>query len=170
MVVSAGGVPRGAQRGTGSPAGSGPEPRSWQVTRRRLLVSFAALALTPLLAASRAPRSADGSETPEDPDATDFDEIYQGRRIRGARVTAADCGAEGQEWHVTVDGHPLHLMLRADGSWLTMVDHYCSYPTALEATRAAVDELGPGQRLREPAPGPFGGRYPHRGAPHGVRA
>jgi len=145
MVVSADGV-----------------PKPWQATRRRLLVSFAALALAPLVAASRAPRSADG--------AVAFDEVYRGRRIRGALAAAAGCGAEGHEWRVTVDGHPLHLMRRVDGSWLTMVDHYCSYPTALAATRAAVDELGPGQRLREPAPGPFGGRYPHREAPRGVRA
>jgi hypothetical protein len=170
MVVSAGGEPRGAGQGTGSPARSGPEPRPWQAIRRRLLASCAALALAPLVAASRAPRSADGSETPEDPGATAFDEVYQGRRIRGALVAATGCGDQGHEWRVTVDGHPLHLMRRADGTWLTMVDHYCSYRTALAATRAAVDELGPGQRLRELAPGPLGGRYPRRGVPHGVRA
>jgi hypothetical protein len=50
-------------------------------------------------------------------------------------------------WHVTVDGRPLHLMRRADGSWMTMVDHYESYPTPLAAARAAVDELGPSERL-----------------------
>ena len=40
-------------------------------------------------------------------------------------------------------------MRRADGTWLSMVDHYRSYATPLEAARAAVDELGPGQRLRD---------------------
>ncbi|MFJ4472313.1 tyrosinase family oxidase copper chaperone [Streptomyces sp. NPDC089424] len=59
-----------------------------------------------------------------------FDETYRGRRIRGSG---------GQ---VTVDGRPLHLMRRADGTWLSMIDHYCSYPTPREAARAAVDELG----------------------------
>ncbi|MFG3657436.1 tyrosinase family oxidase copper chaperone [Streptomyces sp. NPDC047706] len=63
------------------------------------------------------------------------DEMYRGRRIRvsGSRIT--------------VDGRPLHLMRRADGTWLSMIDHYCSYPTPLEAARAAVDELGPKGRL-----------------------
>jgi hypothetical protein len=40
-------------------------------------------------------------------------------------------------------------MRRADGTWLSMVDHYRSYDTPLEAARAAVDELGPGEMLRE---------------------
>lgn len=63
-----------------------------------------------------------------------FDELYRGRRIRG--------GADG----ATVDGLALHLMRRADGSYLSPVDHYCSHPTARAAVRAAVDELG-GARL-----------------------
>ncbi|CAM5647878.1 hypothetical protein SVIOM74S_02697 [Streptomyces violarus] len=50
---------------------------------------------------------------------------------------------------MTVDGRPLHLMRRADGSWLSMVDHYRSYPTPLAAARGAVDELGPGEQLRD---------------------
>ncbi|WP_320779161.1 tyrosinase family oxidase copper chaperone [Streptomyces sp. CRN 30] len=79
-----------------------------------------------------------------------------GSRSEGSRVAAA--GA----WDVTVDGRPLHLMRRADGTWLTMVDHYRSYPTPLDAARAAVDELGPGGRLRE--------AEHHRGAGHGVHA
>jgi hypothetical protein len=61
-------------------------------------------------------------------------------------------------------------MRRADGTWLSMVDHYCSYPTPLEAARAAVDELGSGQRLRALVPQPVDGGHLHRGHPHGVRA
>ncbi|MFE9253270.1 tyrosinase family oxidase copper chaperone [Streptomyces sp. NPDC007088] len=59
-----------------------------------------------------------------------FDEVYAGRHIQGAGDTAL------------VDGRPLHLMRRADGGWLTAVDHSTSYATPREAVRAAVDELG----------------------------
>ncbi|WP_371791309.1 tyrosinase family oxidase copper chaperone [Streptomyces sp. NBC_01471] len=66
-----------------------------------------------------------------------FDEMYRGRRIRG--------GTAGDSTEVSVDGRPLHLMRRADGSYLSMVDHYESYPTPLAAARGAVDELGTAQ-------------------------
>ncbi|MCF0089132.1 hypothetical protein B0E37_04221 [Streptomyces sp. MH192] len=51
-----------------------------------------------------------------------------------------------------MDGRPLHLMRRADGTWVSMVDHYASYPTPLAAARGAVDVLGPGDHLRAPEP------------------
>lgn len=76
-----------------------------------------------------------------------FDEIYEGRHIRGSRATAEHQHA-GAAWDITVDGRPLHLMRRADGGYLSMIDHYQSYPTPLIATRRAVDELGPGRQLR----------------------
>ncbi|MFF1694060.1 tyrosinase cofactor [Streptomyces sp. NPDC058257] len=79
--------------------------------------------------------------------ASDFDEMYEGRHIRGSRATAGGQHA-GSSWDITVDGRPLHLMRRADGGYLSMIDHYESYPTPLIATRRAVDELGRGQRLR----------------------
>lgn len=76
--------------------------------------------------------------------------MYHGRHILGARTGAGGRAAVGGgEWQVTVDGLPLHLMRRADGSYLSMVDHYQSYPTALAAARAAVDELGPSEHLRD---------------------
>ncbi|GGX64031.1 tyrosinase [Streptomyces minutiscleroticus] len=71
--------------------------------------------------------------------------------------------SRGGAWYVTVDGRPLHLMRRADGGYLTMLDHYQSYPTPLAATRAAVDELGASLRLHPP-----GARA--EGNPHGVHA
>ncbi|MEV2249861.1 tyrosinase family oxidase copper chaperone [Streptomyces sp. NPDC050147] len=76
-----------------------------------------------------------------------FDEIYEGRHLRGSRAAAGHQHA-GAAWDITVDGRPLHLMRRADGGYLSMIDHYQSYPTPLIATRRAVDELGPGRRLR----------------------
>ncbi|MGW7086089.1 tyrosinase family oxidase copper chaperone [Streptomyces sp. NPDC054871] len=76
-----------------------------------------------------------------------FDEMYEGRHIRGSRAAAGPQHA-GAFWDITVDGRPLHLMRRADGGYLSMIDHYQSYPTPLIATRRAVDELGPGRQLR----------------------
>ncbi|MEU7564496.1 tyrosinase family oxidase copper chaperone [Streptomyces fradiae] len=66
-----------------------------------------------------------------------FAETYRGRRIEGRPVAASAGGYE-----VLVDGRPLHLMRCADGGYLSLVNHYEAYPTALAATRAAVDELG----------------------------
>ncbi|MFG2649041.1 tyrosinase family oxidase copper chaperone [Streptomyces sp. NPDC048436] len=76
-----------------------------------------------------------------------FDEVYAGRHIRGARAAGVRQHT-GAAWDITVDGRPLHLMRRADGGYLSMIDHYQSFPTPLLATRRAVDELGPTQQLR----------------------
>ncbi|MGA5038313.1 tyrosinase family oxidase copper chaperone [Streptomyces capoamus] len=174
MVVGVGGVAVGAEQQTGTGA-AGPSRRE---LARGLLASAAALALTPVMAASRpVPPARSGG--------TSFDETYRGRRIQGV-LLPRDGQHEGQledssegrrvaaggEWRITIDGRPLHLMRRADGTWLSMVDHYTSYRTPLEATRAAVDEIGPGQRLRDLAPAPMGGGHPgHRTGGHdGVRA
>ncbi|MFJ8779805.1 MULTISPECIES: tyrosinase family oxidase copper chaperone [unclassified Streptomyces] len=146
MVMSVGREPVGADPSRASPEGGAPARRS----RRGLLLGLfgpaaVAVALTPVVLASRMPHAAERAAR------LVFDETYRGRRIRGARTAAAAArgalGAGG--WHVTVDGRPLHLMRRADGTWLSMVDHYRSYATALDAARAAVDELGPGRQLRE---------------------
>lgn len=133
-----------------------------------MLLASSAVALAPVITASRPSRSADrpqgaGVEGP-------FDETYRGRHIQGVPVSHDGLSALDVAWHVTVDGRPLHLMRRADGTWLSMVDHYGWHRTPLEATRAAVDELGPRERLRDLAPGPFDGGHPHREAEHGVRA
>ncbi|MER7730457.1 tyrosinase family oxidase copper chaperone [Streptomyces erythrochromogenes] len=58
------------------------------------------------------------------------EETYRGRHI------AVDVAG------VRIDGRPLHVMRRADGSYLSGVNHFQSYATPLELARAAVDELG----------------------------
>jgi hypothetical protein len=162
MVISTGGVPVDTEEAAPGPAGR---------TRRDLAHCLRGAALAAALAGLVAaappprPRSAPG-RLPSD---TDFTQTYRGRRIRG--VWKPERGpADGGRWHVTVDDRPLHLMRRADGTWLSMVDHYCSYPTPLEAARAAVDELGPGERLRVGAAVEPGEGHPHGGGRHGVRA
>ncbi|MFJ6387412.1 tyrosinase family oxidase copper chaperone [Streptomyces sp. NPDC091972] len=161
MVVSVGGGV--ARAGTAAV-----RPRPVRTARRGVLrgvlATAVAMALAPVVAASRPLRRAAG---PADL-AFEFDEIRLGHRIRGSRMATVGhpVDADGP-WHVTVDDRPLHLMRRADGSWLSMVDHYRSYPTPLEAARAAVDELGPGRRLRDPG---AGAGDTHTGGHHGVHA
>jgi hypothetical protein len=130
------------------------------------MATAAGAALTPVVMASW-PQASDGKNTDVWADDGTFEETYRGRRIRGVPVPSGERQFGDVDWHVTVDGRPLHLMRRADGSWLSMVDHYRSYPTPLAATRAAVDELGPGQRLRD-LPGHGPGHL--EGGEHGVHA
>ncbi|PBC63660.1 hypothetical protein BKI49_12865 [Streptomyces sp. Tue6028] len=122
---------------------------------RGLFASAVAVALAPVVAASRPSRALPAGDK-------SFDEMYRGRHILGTRTGSDGRAAYGTGgvWVVTVDGRPLHLMRRADGSYMSMVDHYESYPTPLDAARAAVDGLGPSEHLREMdmgRPG-FGGR------------
>jgi hypothetical protein len=133
-----------------------------------LFAAAAGVALAPVLAASGSPERAR------------FDETYRGRRIVGVRDDAERPGGDvSRAWHVTVDGRPLHLMRRVDGSWMTMIDHYQSYPTPLAAARAAVDELGPTARLdvrdgsgshMDDSGTPSGGQVTQGDHRHGVHA
>ncbi|MFD8235052.1 tyrosinase cofactor [Streptomyces sp. NPDC059696] len=159
MVVGVGGVPVGA-------AGDGEARGSRRGVLRGLVAAAAGAALTPVALAAW-PDETDGRNTDVWADDGMFEETYRGRRIRGVPLTSPEQRAGDADWHVTVDGRPLHLMRRADGSWLSMVDHYRSYPTPLAATRAAVDELGPGQHLRD-LPGHGPGHLD--GGAHGVHA
>ncbi|WP_328413886.1 tyrosinase cofactor [Streptomyces violaceus] len=171
MAVSIGGGPAG----DGAPAPAGPLPAGstrQEVTRREAtrglrVCAFAAALAAPVatVAAAFWPQRLGPEGVRKD---SAFAETYRGRRI-GVAWTPPNGPAGQGRWHVTVDGCPLHLMRRADGTWLSMVDHYCSYRTPLEAARAAVDALGPGQRLREPAPGLEGPGHIHTEDRRGVR-
>ncbi|AXE24334.1 MULTISPECIES: tyrosinase family oxidase copper chaperone [Streptomyces] len=81
-----------------------------------------AAALAPVLRARRPRQTVSPAPLAE--------ETYRGRHIQ---VTAAG---------VRIDGRPLHVMRRADGSYLSGINHFQSYGTPLELARAAVDELG----------------------------
>ncbi|WP_432081987.1 tyrosinase family oxidase copper chaperone [Streptomyces sp. WAC 04229] len=173
MVVDAGAATSGTEQeherdhGAESRARGGPAHGTRRQLMRGLLAPALAVALAPLVAASRPE-----PHTAEPAGSGAFDETYRGRRIRGIRSAAGRAVGAGT-WHVTVDGRPLHLMRRADGSWLTMIDHYRSYPTPLAAARGAVDALGPGEHLRDtPAPEEHDHQEHghHSGGRHGVHA
>jgi hypothetical protein len=154
-------------RSTGA-AGADPAGRGTlrRITRRialRSLVTLGAVAttaagLTPLLRARSGPVRvpAPGSRSPER-----FAEVYRGRHIEGSATVLVPAGAGagagggpgGPPWpsvEVRIDGRPLRITRRADGSYLSLVNHYESFPTLREVARAAVDELGPAQLV--PAP------------------
>ncbi|WP_411080061.1 tyrosinase family oxidase copper chaperone [Streptomyces sp. cmx-18-6] len=88
----------------------------------------------------------------------EFAEMYRGREIRGSvRVLVPAGGSGGAQaadaepvTEIRIDGRPLHVMRRADGTYLSEVTHYESFPTLRETARAAVDELGTA-RLALPA-------------------
>ncbi|MFF2231567.1 tyrosinase family oxidase copper chaperone [Streptomyces anulatus] len=95
--------------------------------------------------APEAPAPGPGSTTEE------FAEMYRGREIRGTATVVVPAGARDDDRvmvaaepgsEIRIDGRPLHVMRRADGTYLSDVRHYESYPTLLETARAAVDELG----------------------------
>ncbi|MFD3539086.1 tyrosinase cofactor [Streptomyces sp. NPDC058662] len=71
------------------------------------------------------------------------DEVYQGRRIR---ITPGGGGHHGGHHSpglptVRIDGRELHVMRNADGSWISVVNHYETYPDPASLARAAVREL-----------------------------
>lgn len=134
-------VPGVPARGRGTERVAGGMALTRRGAMRGLLVSAVGVALAPVVAASRPPR-----RRPRD---LSFDEVYRGRHILGTQSRSDGRAAfAGVEWQVTVDGRPLHLMRRADAGYLSMVDHYESYPTPLAAVRAAVEQLGPAEQLR----------------------
>ncbi|WP_327290070.1 tyrosinase family oxidase copper chaperone [Streptomyces sp. NBC_01198] len=65
-----------------------------------------------------------------------FDEVYRGRRIQGF----PDPGEDGVA--IKVDGMPLQVMRRVDGSWISAANHYQPFTTPLATARGAVDVIG----------------------------
>lgn len=124
------------------------------VTRRRVIttglttvaaVSGTAAALRPMLTAGQPP-AADGAagadpvpaagHGPEADAPPLFDEIYRERRIQGFR-SDAESGVD-----IFIDGRPLALMRRVDGSWISFANHFQPFLTPLATARGAVDVIG----------------------------
>ncbi|MFC9292683.1 tyrosinase cofactor [Streptomyces sp. NPDC057011] len=115
-----------------------------KITRRQALGTTAG-ALT-VLGLTAAATSASASPTVATPPATgQVDEVYQGRRIQ---ITQGGGGGHHGGHHggaalptVRIDGRELHVMRNADGSWISVVNHYETFADPLSLARAAVREL-----------------------------
>jgi hypothetical protein len=76
-----------------------------------------------------------------------FTEVYKGRRIemvggaRAVRSLAAAAPATPAAPDVLIDGMPLHVMVNADGTYTSVVNHYETFRSVRDVARAAVDEL-----------------------------
>ncbi|MDF9814548.1 tyrosinase family oxidase copper chaperone [Streptomyces sp. SPB162] len=91
---------------------------------------------------SKAGRPAAGN-APAGPAAGGFDEIYRGRRIQGVPTGTADGSeADGSPVVILIDGRLLHVMRRADGTYVSVANHYQPYVTPLDTARGAVDVIG----------------------------
>ncbi|MFJ4776207.1 tyrosinase family oxidase copper chaperone [Streptomyces sp. NPDC088762] len=120
-----------------------------KITRRQVfgITSGAALALG-LTSCSSSPSSSPASATgpaagaPASPVSIPtggIDEVYEGRRIQ---ITLGAGGHHGVGMpKITIDGNELHLMANADGSWVTVVNHYETFKDPVSAARAAVRDL-----------------------------
>lgn len=118
-----------------------------KITRRQALGTTAG-ALTVLgLAGATARAAATDSRTASRTAAGaagPVDEVYQGRRIR---ITPATGGGHHGGHHspglptVRIDGRELHVMRNADGTWISVINHYETFSDPLSLARAAVREL-----------------------------
>ncbi|AOP48496.1 apotyrosinase chaperone MelC1 [Streptomyces lydicus] len=90
-----------------------------------------------------------------------FDEMYEGRHIEGWPADEEGSGAgarrgpggggthragraaphEGMDFVVRIDNDDLHVMRNADGTWVSLVNHYETFDTPRALARAAVREL-----------------------------
>lgn len=113
------------------------------ITRRRALgvAAGAAGAAAGLALAGHAAAAPRAAAAPAVPDS--FDEVYQGRRIKGGPSHGGGHhgGHHGGGYSVTIDGEELHVMQNADGTWISVINHYEPVATPKAVARAAVREL-----------------------------
>lgn len=119
-----------------------------KLTRRQALGTTAgALTVLGLTAAapSAAPRAAATSSASTPPGTVD--EVYKGRRIQIIPSTGGHHGGPHGGHHspgqptVRIDGRELHIMRNADGSWISVINHYETFSDPALLARAAVREL-----------------------------
>jgi hypothetical protein len=111
---------------------------STELTRRRLLQGAVVAAGA---AAGAAVLGFTGPSQAADPGADDaFDEVFQSRRIQGTPMTGGSHGAMA-DYLVLIDGRELHMMRNADGTWISVINHYQTFATPRALARAAVTAL-----------------------------
>ncbi|MEU2390514.1 tyrosinase cofactor [Streptomyces sp. NPDC007369] len=119
-----------------------------KITRRQALGTTAG-ALTALgIAGATAHAAATDSRAAQPVGAVD--EVYQGRRIRIVPAGGGHHGGHGGHHGgghsaglptVLIDGRELHVMRNADGTWISVVNHYETFTDPRTLARAAVREL-----------------------------
>ncbi|MFC8508133.1 tyrosinase cofactor [Streptomyces sp. NPDC057411] len=115
------------------------------ITRRRALgvAAGAAGAAAGLALAGSAGAATPGTAAAAGAEPAAFDEVYQGRRIKGGPSHGGGHhgGHHGGGYSVTIDGEELHVMQNADGTWISVINHYEPVATPKAVARAAVREL-----------------------------
>ncbi|MFF0473593.1 tyrosinase cofactor [Streptomyces sp. NPDC004284] len=112
------------------------------ITRRRALgVAAGAAGVAAGLALAGQAAAAPGPAVPT-AGPVSFDEVYQGRRIKGGPSHGGHHGGHhAGGYSVTIDGEELHVMQNADGTWISVINHYEPVATPRAVARAAVREL-----------------------------
>ncbi|MFD7237054.1 tyrosinase family oxidase copper chaperone [Streptomyces syringium] len=126
-----------------------------RLTRRDMVRRSLLVAAGTALAGQTAVATANAStRSPNAPRAADvpaaFDETYLGRHIKGWPAEGGHGGHTGHggadghglvEFVVRIDNDDLHVMQNADGTWISVIDHYETHPTPRDVARAAVRDL-----------------------------
>ncbi|OKJ94529.1 tyrosinase [Streptomyces sp. CB03234] len=118
-----------------------------RITRRRALgVATSAAAGLAAGRALTAPAQASAAPAHQGAGQETFDEIFMGRRIQGGPSHGdghhgGHGGEHGSGYSVRIDGEELHVMRNADGTWISVINHYEPLATPRAVARAAVREL-----------------------------
>ncbi|MGW3321757.1 apotyrosinase chaperone MelC1 [Streptomyces virginiae] len=114
-----------------------------KITRRQAMGATAG-ALTALGLTAAAAGATNAAATPTVPTTPGtVDEVYKGRRIQ---ITAGGGGHHGGHHSpgqptVRIDGQELHIMRNADGTWISVINHYETFADPKLLARAAVRDL-----------------------------
>ncbi|MFE3329142.1 tyrosinase cofactor [Streptomyces sp. NPDC059176] len=115
-----------------------------RLTRRQAL-GAAAGAAAGLTVAGVAYGTAQAAATEGSAAPASFDEVYLGRRIQGGPSHGGGHhgahGGHGGGYSVRIDGDELHVMQNADGTWISVINHYEPHVSPRAIARAAVVEL-----------------------------